>query len=110
MALSGGASQVEQAGQWYLRFAEYLAVRFSHADSDNDAIQNHGLRSQAPAAALSSTAATMPSPSPSCRAIISSIRFKGPHCPCCIEPENNVEMILSAFAELPGHPLCWWGN
>ena len=55
----------------------------------------------------------MPSPSPCTPAHCQQYPFlTEPYAfkVCRIEPENNVEMILSVFAELPAHPFVLVGN
>ena len=100
--------------KWYLRFAEYLAVRFSHADiSDNDAIQNYTARAYSTRSRVIEYGGDHAQPQPVTPAHCQQYPFlQKPYAfkVCRIEPENNVELILSVFAELPAHPFVLVGN
>jgi glycosyltransferase involved in cell wall biosynthesis len=95
----------------FLRFSEMIAVRFSHVViSDNDAISRYVQMKY-----------------PACSRVIA---YGGDHVlavdassvdeyslpddymfsVCRIEPENNIEMIVHAFAEERGHNLVFVGN
>ncbi|MCU0323619.1 MAG: DUF1972 domain-containing protein [Chitinophagaceae bacterium] len=100
--------------KWYLWAAEWMAVKFSHADiSDNESIQdytairyktlsniieygaNHTMQVKAePEDKQKYPFLTMP------------YAFKV----CRIEPENNIHVVLEAFSKLPQHTLVMVGN
>ncbi len=95
----------------FLKFSERLAVKFSHVViSDNAAIKEYienqyGANSEVIAYG-GDHAVTV-----ECASIASYLlppRFS--LSVCRIEPENNIDMILSAFAELPDKPLVFVGN
>jgi glycosyltransferase involved in cell wall biosynthesis len=100
--------------KWFLRWSENLAVRYSHADiSDNDAIQNYTAR------AYSTRSRVIEYGGDHARkqAITEAAREKYPFLAkpyafkvCRIEPENNVHLVLGAFAELPSYPFVLVGN
>jgi glycosyltransferase involved in cell wall biosynthesis len=100
--------------KWFLRWSESLAVRFSHADiSDNDAIQNYTAR------AYSTRSRVIEYGGDHARkqSITDAAREKYPFLAqpyafkvCRIEPENNVHLVLGAFAELPSYPFVLVGN
>jgi glycosyltransferase involved in cell wall biosynthesis len=100
--------------KWYLHWAETLAVKYSHADiSDNDAIQNYTARTYSTRSSVieyggDHTLSQTITPEYRRRYpfLGSPYAFKV----CRIEPENNVPLILAAFAELPGHPFVLVGN
>jgi len=100
--------------KWFLRWSEKLAIRFAHADiSDNDAIQNYTAR------AYSSRSRVIEYGGDHARKqlitddyltrypfLAQPYAFKV----CRIEPENNVHLVLGAFAELPSYPFVLVGN
>jgi glycosyltransferase involved in cell wall biosynthesis len=97
--------------KWFLRFSERMAVRFSHAViSDNGAIaeyvkQTYGVDSHVIAyggdhAVVKDLVPINKYDLPANYAI--SV--------CRIEPENNVHMVVEAFANLPSHALVMVGN
>ena len=100
--------------KWFLRWSENLAVKFSHADiSDNDAIQNYTAR------AYSTRSRVIEYGGDHARkqSITDEAREKYPFLAqpyafkvCRIEPENNVHLVLGAFAELPNYPFVLVGN
>jgi glycosyltransferase involved in cell wall biosynthesis len=103
-----------KAAKWYLRFAEKLAVRYSHADiADNDAIQNYTARAYSTRSRVIEYGGdhTVHQPITDAYAakypfLVQPYAFKV----CRIEPENNVHLILEAFAELPRYPFVMIGN
>ena len=100
--------------KWFLRWSEKLAIRFAHADiSDNDAIQNYTAR------AYSSRSRVIEYGGDHVRKqlitddylarypfLAKPYAFKV----CRIEPENNVHLVLAAFAELASYPFVLVGN
>jgi glycosyltransferase involved in cell wall biosynthesis len=100
--------------KWFLRWSEKLAIRFAHADiSDNDAIQNYTAR------AYSSRSRVIEYGGDHARKqlitddylarypfLAKPYAFKV----CRIEPENNVHLVLAAFAELASYPFVLVGN
>lgn len=100
--------------KWFLRWSEKLAIRFAHADiSDNDAIQNYTAR------AYSSRSRVIEYGGDHARKqlitddyltrypfLAQPYAFKV----CRIEPENNVHLVLAAFAELASYPFVLVGN
>lgn len=95
----------------FLRWSERLAVRWSHeVIADNEAIADHvrdayGAGSHVIAYGGDNALATAPAPD------------AWPDLPpryvlalCRIEPENNIEMILEAFAGMKDMPLVFVGN
>lgn len=94
-----------------LRASEWAAVRFSHVVvADNQAIADHVRHSYGrPCTVIAyggdHAVATRPGPAPE------GLPPDGYALALCrIEPENNVAMILEAFAGLPGRPLVFVGN
>jgi glycosyltransferase involved in cell wall biosynthesis len=97
--------------RWFLRTSERIAVRFSHeVIADNEAIARHVSASYGRGCrgvAYGGDHALLAPPAP----------YDGEALPgryalslCRIEPENNVAMILEAFAGMPEHPLVFIGN
>jgi glycosyltransferase involved in cell wall biosynthesis len=95
----------------FLRFSEYVAVKFSHTIiSDNQAIANHVQNSYqtfSEVIAYGGDHAIAPSD-----VTIDHLKLPKEYALslCRIEPENNVEMILSAFAKEHDHNLVFVGN
>lgn len=97
--------------RWLLKLSEKLAVR--HSDvvvSDNQAIADHvrdayDAASEMIAYGGDHAVATPPTD-------IADLDLPDSYALglCRIEPENNVGMILEAFADAPGHPLVFVGN
>lgn len=97
--------------RWFLRLSEMLAVRYSHeVITDNAGIADHVSRAYSCASHViaygGDHAVSVPAQA-----------FKGNSLPeryalaiCRIEPENNVAMILEAFARGPALPLVFVGN
>jgi len=100
--------------KWFLRWSENLAVKFSHADiSDNDAIQNYTARAYSTRSRVIEYGGDHARKQP----ITDAAREKYPFLAqpyafkvCRIEPENNVHLVLGAFAELPNYPFVLVGN
>lgn len=97
--------------RWFLRLSEGIAVRYSHVVvADNEAVAlylevTYGRKSEiipygGDHALLAESAQDQVIPLPSYYALAL----------CRIEPENNVELILEAFAERPELPLVFIGN
>ncbi|KAB7727666.1 DUF1972 domain-containing protein [Rudanella paleaurantiibacter] len=100
--------------RWYLWAAEWMAVRYSHADiADNESIQNYtAIRYKTLSNIIEYGADHTLSVSPN-----ATDREKYPFLSrpyaftvCRIEPENNIHLILEAFAQLPRHTLVLVGN
>lgn len=100
--------------RWYLWAAEWLAVRYSHADiSDNESIQNYtAIRYKTLSQIIEYGADhTMTvSPTPEDRKRYSFLAKPYAFTVCRIEPENNIHLILEGFAKLPRHTLVLVGN
>ncbi|TDN38851.1 DUF1972 domain-containing protein [Hymenobacter sp. UV11] len=100
--------------KWFLRWSEQLAVRFSHADiSDNDAIQNYTARAYSTRSRVIEYGGDHAQPQPITEAYRQQYSFLAqPYAfkVCRIEPENNVHLVLGAFAELPSYPFVLVGN
>jgi glycosyltransferase involved in cell wall biosynthesis len=98
----------------YLKFSEYLAVKFSHADiADNAAIKrytalNYKTLSYQIEYGADHAAEVQIQPED----YITFPFLKSPYCfkVCRIEPENNVHIILEAFSKLPEKTLVIVGN
>lgn len=97
--------------RWFLRFSEWAAVKFSHeVVADNGGIAAHILEAYGRTChviAYGGDHALRAEP----RAF-ELVRLPDRYALalCRIEPENNVAMILEAFAALPGMPLVFVGN
>lgn len=100
--------------KWFLKFSEWCAVKFSHADiTDNAAIQQYTAQTYG---TLSHTIAYG---ADHCAKVNIEDQYKEQY-PflhgryafkvCRIEPENNVHLILEAFANMPHHKLVIIGN
>lgn len=99
------------AARWFLRFSERMAVQFSHeVVADNGGIASHVVEAygrDCRVIAYGGDHAIQAAPK----------SYEGLPLPagyalalCRIEPENNVGMILKAFAGIPGTPLVFVGN
>lgn len=103
-----------RAAKWFLRWSENIAVRYSHADiSDNDAIQNYTARAYSTQSSVIEYGGDHAHKQPITDAARAEYPFLA--CPyafkvCRIEPENNVHLVLEAFAELPSYPFVIIGN
>jgi glycosyltransferase involved in cell wall biosynthesis len=95
--------------KWILRASEWIAARFSHAViADNGAIVDHvrqtyGRESVLIAYGGDHALSPMPAPYP-------GLPERYALALCRIEPENNVSLILEAFAADPALPLVFIGN
>lgn len=95
--------------KWILRASEWLAARWSHElISDNGAIVDHVRQAYGRDSVLIAyggdhalSSAPLPFPGLPKRYALAL---------CRIEPENNVALILEAFAENPAIPLVFIGN
>jgi glycosyltransferase involved in cell wall biosynthesis len=97
--------------KWFLRFSEYMAVRFSHeVIADNGGIAKHVFDSygrQCHVIAYGGDHALLADPTTySDRPLPSQYALSL----CRIEPENNVAMILEAFSAKPDIFLVFVGN
>jgi glycosyltransferase involved in cell wall biosynthesis len=100
--------------KWYLWAAEWVAVKFSHADiSDNESIQDYtAIRYKTLSNIIEYGADhTMqvkaePEDKQKYPFISMPYAFKV----CRIEPENNIHVVLEAFSKLPQHTLVMVGN
>ena len=99
------------AARWFLKLSERMAVKYSHeVVADNAGIADHITRSygrNAHVIAYGGDHALQTPKKP----------YEGPALPqgyalglCRIEPENNVAMILEAFAAIATMPLVFVGN
>ncbi|MEZ0486667.1 DUF1972 domain-containing protein [Fibrella aquatica] len=100
--------------KWYLWAAEWMAVRYSHADiSDNESIQNYtAIRyktlSQIIEYGADHTMAVRPTPADREQYPVLAKAYA--FTVCRIEPENNIHLVLEAFAQLPKRTLVMVGN
>jgi glycosyltransferase involved in cell wall biosynthesis len=97
--------------RWFLRFSERMAVRYSHeVIADNAGIAEHVAKSYGRDCHVIAYGGD--------HALQTPIKpYDGPPLPpryaltlCRIEPENNVAMVLGAFAAKPEMPLVFVGN
>lgn len=94
----------------FLRLSEWIAVRCSHeVVADNQAVADHVMaRYGVPCTVIAYGGDHVRS--------VPATPYSRPVPPryalalCRIEPENNVDMILSAYARLPDEPLVFVGN
>lgn len=93
----------------FLRMSEYLGCRFAHQlVADNAVIQTHIETAYSRESALiayggdSQTTEVLPAPDPSLEPYAFSV--------CRIEPENNLHIVLEAYAGLPAFRLVIIGN
>lgn len=98
----------------FLKFSEYLAVRFSDADiTDNAAIQRYTAIHYKTLSHLVAYGADHCAPETITPEAIARYEFlKGRYAfkVCRIEPENNIHLVLEAFANFRGFPLVMVGN
>ncbi|MBD2769115.1 DUF1972 domain-containing protein [Hymenobacter sp. BT664] len=103
-----------RVARWFLRWSENIAVRYSHADiSDNDAIQNYTARAYSTRSRVIEYGGDHAHHQPITEAARTEYPFLArPYAfkVCRIEPENNVHLVLEAFAELPSYPFVIIGN
>jgi len=100
--------------KWYLWAAEWMAVKFSHADiSDNESIQDYtAIRYKTLSNIIEYGADHVMKVkiTEEDRAKYSFLSQSYAFKVCRIEPENNVHVILEAFTQLPQHKLVIVGN
>lgn len=100
--------------RWYLWAAEWMAVKFSHADiADNESIQDYtAIRYKTLSHIIEYGADHTLRVSPTAEDRIKYPFVAQPYAftVCRIEPENNLHVILAAFAQLPKHQLVMVGN
>lgn len=100
--------------KWYLWWAEKMAVKYSHIDiSDNESIQDYTAVRYGTLSRIIEYGADHTLSVPIQASLKSEYPFLGlPYAfkVCRIEPENNVDIVLSAFAKLPKHRLVIIGN
>ena len=98
----------------YLYWAEKLAVRYSHCDiSDNESIQDYTAMRYGSLSSVIEYGADHTlrvEPTDADRRNYPFLDKPYAFKVCRIEPENSVEMILEAFAEVPAYPLVFVGN
>jgi glycosyltransferase involved in cell wall biosynthesis len=103
-----------QVARWFLAWSEGLAVRYSHIDiSDNEAIQDYTAARYGTLSRIVEYGADHVQPgiaSAADKAQYPFLRFPYAIKVCRIEPENNVELVLEAFAALSRHKLVLIGN
>ncbi|MCU0333544.1 MAG: DUF1972 domain-containing protein [Chitinophagaceae bacterium] len=100
--------------RWYLWAAEWMAVKFSHADiADNESIQDYtAIRYKTLSHIIEYGAdhTLRVTPTAEDRQKYSFVGQPYAFTVCRIEPENNLHVILEAFAQLPRHQLVMVGN
>lgn len=100
--------------KWYLWWAEKIAVRFSHADiADNESIQDYtavryGTLSHIIEYGADHTLQVKPTQAD--RETYPFLNRPYAFKVCRIEPENNIAMVLEAFARMPMYTLVLIGN
>lgn len=97
--------------RWFLRFSERMAVRFSHeVVADNAGIVEHVTQSYGRNAHVIAYGGNHALETPSKPYEGTALPQRYALALCRIEPENNVAMILEAFAASPVMPLVFVGN
>lgn len=100
--------------RWYLWWAEKQAVKYSHADiADNEAIQDYTAQRYGTLSNIIEYGAdhTLQVPvSPEDLAVHPFLRHPYAFTVCRIEPENNIHLILEAFAGIGRLPMVMVGN
>lgn len=98
----------------FLAWSEKMAVRHAHIDiSDNEAIQDYTAQRYGCLSRMVEYGADhvqSGTPTQADKARFPFLRDAYAIKVCRIEPENNVEMVLEAFAKLPRHKLVLIGN
>lgn len=98
----------------YLRWAEKMAVRYSHADiADNESIQDYTAMRYGSVSRVIEYGADHTRKVTANSEDIENYPFlkeKYAFKVCRIEPENNIHLVLSAFSSLPHHRLVMVGN
>jgi glycosyltransferase involved in cell wall biosynthesis len=100
--------------KWYLWVAEWLAVKYSHADiADNESIQDYTAiryKTLSNIVEYGADHTIKVSPSEADKRKYPFLKFPYAFKVCRIEPENNLDFVLEAFSKLPLHPLVIVGN
>lgn len=100
--------------KWFLRKSEKIAVRYSHADvTDNEMIRRYTHRYYKTVSHLIAYGGDHVLPNALTPELVKEFPFlKSPYAfkVARIEPENNIEMILQAFAGHPNKTLVLVGN
>ena len=97
--------------KWFLRFSEKMAVRFSHeVIADNGGIANYVKQTYGVDAHVIAYGGDHAMAVEAVAVDEFSLPEKFAFCVCRIEPENNVHMVLKAFAALKSHALVMVGN
>lgn len=100
--------------KWYLWWAEKIAVKYSHIDiSDNESIQDYTAIRYGSLSRIIEYGANHVlhvAPTPADKQTYPFLKGAYAFKVCRIEPENNVHMVLEAFAELTKHTLVIVGN
>ncbi len=97
--------------RWFLRFSEKLAVRFSQeVITDNAGIANHVTRTYGRSSHVIAYGGDHAVSVPERPFTEKLLPKRYALALCRIEPENNVAMILEAFARTPALPLVFVGN
>jgi glycosyltransferase involved in cell wall biosynthesis len=103
-----------KTAKWYLWVAEWLAVKYSHADiADNEAIQDYtAIRYKTLSNIIEYGAdhTLKVSPKETDKKKYPFLRLPYAFKVCRIEPENNIDFVLEAFSKLPQHLLVIVGN
>ncbi len=97
--------------RWFLRFSEWMAVRFSHeVVADNAGIAEHVVKSYRRDCHVIAYGGDHALQAPSKPYEGAALPSRYALALCRIEPENNVAMILEAFAASPEMPMVFVGN
>lgn len=103
-----------KAARLYLWAAEWMAVKFSHADiSDNEAIQDYTAiryKSLSNIVEYGADHTLLVKPGTEDKKKYPFLRRPYAFKVCRIEPENNLDMVLLAFSQRPAHLLVIVGN
>jgi glycosyltransferase involved in cell wall biosynthesis len=100
--------------RWYLWAAEWVAVRFSHADiADNESIQDYtAIRYKTLSQIIEYGADHILKVKPTAADKVQYPFLNRPYAftVCRIEPENNIHVVLEAFKQLTKHKMVMVGN
>jgi glycosyltransferase involved in cell wall biosynthesis len=100
--------------RWYLWVAEWMAVRYSHADiADNESIQDYtAIRYKTLSRIIEYGAdhTLLVKPTAQDKSTYTFLNRPYAFTVCRIEPENNIHLLLEAFADLTRHTLVMVGN
>jgi glycosyltransferase involved in cell wall biosynthesis len=97
--------------RWFLRLSEWLAVRCSHrVIADNQGILDHVAQEYGMTAVLIPYGGDHAIEALACECPVAGLPNEYALSICRIEPENNVHMILEAFAGRPALSLVFVGN